>query len=853
MLDRLTNMVQVGGADQPPEGIQKIDRASTPELGEIAKTFTEIQSQVDSADTGLNPLGLARNVVPFDIDPTAIDQGKTHFEQIYDRALQPLYNACTAFDHARGATLQLREQSDSTADLTGSLAQNEIEYHNRLLELYGYPYPDDIGPGGTYPQGYEGPDLINWQILDLEDFLINPPTGQVMTQQVYNLNFTASTDWTHTDYNDYKNIPGAPTSTISNLTTVSVCMADNGLKVKPSGWTSRRPAQGELQLALNDFVQAWYSLEGKIAEYDQTIAELEDEMDRRVWDYNRYTDEWNQVDATLEHKKNTASVVAGLKITSELGTIIADMIKQSFEIMGEFVPDATIGTIGPFPALTSRTKAGAMLKYYGMELAFVKTLFIHSIKAGVIARELQQEQWEADLEKLLKGYEYEEMLTWLPKETQVKLKEQYVKRAELFEQVQALSQSQERVKKLLAEGERLIFERGQVRSRAAQRIQSQRYADLSFRIFRNDALRRYQTAFGLAARYTYLAAKAYDYETGLLSSDTTRTPGSKFLEDVVRARLPGRFYVWLGTPMAGGTSGEPGLADILARMKGDWDVVKGRYGFNNPDTETSRFSLRTELLRISPSSSSDATWAQALENCKVANLHDLPEFIRYCRPFIDSTNVEPALVIPFSTLVVARKNYFGQDLAGGDNAYDASHAATKIRSAGIWFTGYNTTFNTNSTGGGLGNEPRVYLIPVGQDVMRSPTRNGIETRSWTVFDQAIPLPYNVGGADVDNPDWIPVMDSLREPLAQIRRYASLRAYHDNGQFNEAETCNNSRLVGRSVWNTRWLLIIPGSTLLADPNEGIERFVHGALVNGSRDGNGIKDVKIFFQTYSLSGD
>ena len=405
----------------------------------------------------------------------------------------------------------------------------------------------------------------------------------------------------------------------------------------------------------------------------------------------------------------------------------------------------------------------------------------------------------------------------------------------------------------MAEGERLIFERGQVRSRAAQRIQMERYADLSFRIFRNDALSRYQTAFDLAARYTYLAAKAYDYETGLLSSDTTQTPGSKFLADVVRARLPGRFYVWLGTPMVGGTSGEPGLADILARMKGDWDVVKGRYGFNNPDTETSRFSLRSELYRISPAASSDTTWAQALENCKVANLHEVPEFIRYCRPFIDTTNVEPALVIPFSTFVVARKNYFGQDLAGGDNAYDASHAATKIRSAGVWFTGYNTTFNTNSTGGGLGNEPRVYLIPVGQDVMRSPTRNAIETRSWTVFDQAIPLPYNVGGADVDNPDWIPVMNSLREPLAQIRRYASLRAYHDNGQFDEAETHNNSRLVGRSVWNTRWLLIIPGSTLLADPAEGIERFVHGALVNGTRDGNGIKDIKIFFQTYSLSGD
>ncbi len=79
-----------------------------------------------------------------------------------------------------------------------------------------------------------------------------------------------------------------------------------------------------------------------------------------------------------------------------------------------------------------------------------------------------------------------------------------------------------------------------------------------FGIFRDDALRRFQTAFDLAARHTYLAAKAYDYETGLLYSDRTGSAGSKFLEDVVRARAPGRFYIWLGTPMVGRPHGRTG-------------------------------------------------------------------------------------------------------------------------------------------------------------------------------------------------------------------------------------------------------------------------------------------------------
>ncbi|MBN2508594.1 MAG: hypothetical protein JXQ71_18110 [Verrucomicrobia bacterium] len=854
MLDRLTNMAQVRGADRPPEGIEKIDRASTPELSEITSAFKDIQTQIDSANAGLNPLGLARNVVPFDIDPAAIDAGQTHFEQIYSRALQALYNACVAFDHARNATLRLREQSDSTYDLEEALAANETDYHNRLLQLYGYPYPDDVGPGKTYPQGYDGPDLVNWRILDLENLLVNAPTGQVMEVVMYNLEFTPGNDFEGHEYEDYIDLPHTVVSYPTNLVTNSVCMAENGLQVKPSTWTSRRPAQGELQLALSDYVQTWYALEAKMADYDQTLAELEVDIEHRRADYERYPEEWEEHEANVKDKKATAQLVSNLKMAKEAMELLAESVKEGGELIADLLPHIHSGFYFPIaPGMVAEvdtspiSRAAVAVTYYASMWA------AHGLEMGAAGREASQEEWDADLEELLKGNEYQAVLRWCTAETLVKLKEQYVKQAELFAQIEALSQSYERVQKLLAEGRRLIFERGQVRSRAAQRLQSQRYADLSFRIFRDDALRRYQSTFDLAARYTYLAAKAYDYETGLLSSDTARTPGSRFLEDVVRARLPGRFYVWLGTPMAGGGSGEPGLADILARMKADWDVVKGRYGFNNPDTETSRFSLRTELFRISPSTNSDPTWEDALESCRVANLHEVPEFVRYCRPYIDTTNIEPGLVIPFSTFVVAGQNYFGRDLAGGDNAYDASRAATKIRSAGVWFTGYNTTFNTNSTGPGLANEPRVYLIPVGQDVMRSPTRNAVQTRSWTVFDQAIPLPYSVGGAAVDAPDWIPVIDSLREPLAQIRHYASLRAYHDSGEFDESEALSNSRLVGRSVWNSRWLLIIPGRTLLSDPDEGIERFIHGATVNDSPDGNGIKDIKIFFQTYSISGD
>jgi hypothetical protein len=44
-----------------------------------------------------------------------------------------------------------------------------------------------------------------------------------------------------------------------------------------------------------------------------------------------------------------------------------------------------------------------------------------------------------------------------------------------------------------------------------------------------------------------------------------------------------------------------------------------------------------------------------------------------------------------------------------------------------------------------------------------------------------------------------------------------------------------------VWNTRWVLVIPGSTLLADSQQGLQRFIED-----------VDDVYIYFQTYAYAG-
>ncbi|MCP4709650.1 MAG: hypothetical protein GY869_13570, partial [Planctomycetes bacterium] len=153
------------------EGIQKIDRTTVLELAEIADNSRIVQVEVDKANIGLNPLGLTKDSVPFDIDPGAIANGETHFEQIYGRAVQAMNNAIAVFNHANQSTQLLRHQQDTLTDFKRNIENSEADFNNRLIEVYGYPYPDDCGPGKTYPSNYNGPDLYHYMYVDPSELM----------------------------------------------------------------------------------------------------------------------------------------------------------------------------------------------------------------------------------------------------------------------------------------------------------------------------------------------------------------------------------------------------------------------------------------------------------------------------------------------------------------------------------------------------------------------------------------------------------------------------------------------------------------------------------------------------------
>lgn len=824
------------------EGLALVDRTTVMELREIPTTFQQIQTTADKADSGLNPLGLARAAVPFDFDPTFDEVGSgiqnvVYFEQMYERAVDALNNAVTVFDHANQNTQLIYQQQDSIGDFQVAVEAEERSFTNELIEIYGYPYPDDCGPGKTYPSEYcqSGPDLFHWMYVDGLDELIN------LDEDEYS-EITDSFTLTQ-DYDAYAWQTDPPTIVLDTVEyNVIASKYFTGLPAKDKSWTGKRLAPGELQMAFSDLLQLIGEYRQSMMAYSNLKAEIEDTtqfLNQQI----ELADRKVSIESTALGAKTALNVAILAAKASELGFALAsEQFDETSDAITEGIPNI-IGLIAGMSNGAISDPLGPMkgaIKEAGYKAGDVFNVLSNLSEWGGLALEISKEEIDMSNELTISKYEDRQEIKGLLLELQNLIRSEAELRIELLTLLEGIHQARINVDAIKAAGQRILEERLIFRTLTAADIQAYRYKDMAFRLFRDDALRKYRAQFDMAALYTYLAAKAYDYETALLDSDTGA--GRNFLADIVRQRSIGQ--VEDGEPLTG-----TGLADILKRMKLNFQVFKPQMGLNNPQFETNQFSLRSELFRFLPDSGSDDKWRETIEDARVDDLWQVPEFKRYCRPFAEEGIPQPGIVISFSTDVTAGHNFFGQPLGGGDSYYSAANYATKIWSAGIWFSNYDSA--------GLAMTPRVYLVPVGEDILRSPTDNSGAIRTWQVADQKIPVPFPVSASELaNNPDWIPQVDSLQDELFGIRRHGDFRAYHDSGYADESEMTYDARLIGRSVWNTRWLLIIPGQNLYVDPLEGIERFINGPETysgSGLRTDNGVKDIKLYFHTYSFSGN
>ena len=243
---------------------------------------------------------------------------------------------------------------------------------------------------------------------------------------------------------------------------------------------------------------------------------------------------------------------------------------------------------------------------------------------------------------------------------------------------------------------------------------------------------------------------------------------------------------------------------------------------------------------IAPGDDSNSVWRAQLQKARVPDLWQVSEFREQCRPFAAATDAagkripQPGIVLAFSSDISSGKNFFGKPLSGGDHSFSTSHYATKIFGMGVTFDGYLTDDILND----LAASPRVYFVPAGMDIMRvSRTDDFDEQRTWKVFEQNVPVPFASSQSQIGKSGYIPLLDALNGRLGDQRKFSDFRAYPDSAE----EPTMDTRLLGRSIWNTRWLLIIPGATLNADPNTGLDRFV-----------DQVSDIKLIFDSYGQSG-
>ena len=94
--------------------------------------------------------------------PRRVAEGKTHFGQVYQRAVTPLDITADFFDYANQMKVALRESQNSQRAFVQAMVDQDTALMNELIAIFGYPYDADIGVNGAYPAGYNGPDIVNY-------------------------------------------------------------------------------------------------------------------------------------------------------------------------------------------------------------------------------------------------------------------------------------------------------------------------------------------------------------------------------------------------------------------------------------------------------------------------------------------------------------------------------------------------------------------------------------------------------------------------------------------------------------------------------------------------------------------
>ena len=284
--------------------IKDITRETIPALRLLGENFAAVDAKVNRLDAGMNPMGLSDNAIPFDIDPSRVASGTaSHFEQILERAERALDNAKTVLDYADKFGARIRQIEEAEASDADSLEEFEAAFKKDLIAVYGTPYPDDIGPSGTYVQGYDGPDLYHYNYIDVSQYGIEELKTSISTSITVYAELDA--DWLNVK-------PGAD---FDYAIPITYNVASGGVIVKPAGWSSVRLTEGSIQSAYRDFIEAYALVQQKIKLYQNEL------------------DHQHLLDQYLPQKWSNANIMWRLQQSINAFKIINEAVKATTEIV----------------------------------------------------------------------------------------------------------------------------------------------------------------------------------------------------------------------------------------------------------------------------------------------------------------------------------------------------------------------------------------------------------------------------------------------------------------------------------------------------------------------------------------
>lgn len=798
--------------------IETVDRRRVEETRLLASAVNEMQERVDAAGAGLNPLGLVSNVVPFRIiQPGQLlnflqggaSAGKSHYGIVRDAAIEAIKNARGILQRANLALNRLGSNEQSFEEFENRVRDSDIGLNNRLIEIFGSPSADDRADNDAEDNDGDGEQLTDG-LNDPDDDAIEAGCGGKCAGSADLQSFLV-------DAQAMEELEFSPRASVGQVQLAMFELRTAGLRVQAA------------QLAIAN-------LEALIQDKAENVALVREEAIE-----------------TLEIRADACA--DQMRIIDR-----KEQLAEAREDRGMF--SRIVGTLGAATVCASGGKFACSSAASG-GLGLGQELLSNFLLAGGPGSEID-EQFDIEREELRINCWQTAQLTRISNDQQIRALEieleDLIRRTPqaILELVVAQTQAQQAlavVQKNFQEGKRLLDERDRIRRVQSDKLQDFRFRDLAFRTFRNQALEQYGAFFDLASRYVMLAARAFAYEYNERDE----------VDDQMRALYRERL---LGTESAA----DMGLQSVIARLdqkRQESDFLARLQKLSLFDHGGDEFSLRKNFLGLAIDPSRDTAPQQReknkafrafLESNVVQELRDVPAF-RQLASLDSDRDAGPALVLSFSTEVAGR-TLFGQRRGttfGAPANFDTC-SNPKLFEFAILLEGVDNP-------GAIGVDSQLifaHLIPVGSSMLRSPESGDCALRSvrtWQVVDQRIP---GVSAVYRDTGD--PTLDAIIDPDFDRPRLVTSPELDIINRFpvTQAQLRNTDSpvfqddLAGWSVWNTQWMLVIPGRQF-ADPNDDaavVRRKLLILIFDADQSGNprspdanlGIDDIKLRIKAY-----